>query len=155
MSKSYAIVDTGQSSCFDSASGVVVACAGTGHDADYAGNPPSYRLSDDGLTVADGVTGLVWRQSSDVDGDGDLDYDDKLFQDEAVGYCADLILSGRSDWRLPSIKELYSLIRFDGTTGMSADESMPYIDTDYFVFSYGDTSAGERFIDSQYLSSTL
>lgn len=31
---------------------------------------------------------------------------------------------------------------------------MPFIDTDYFDFRYGNTSAGERYIDAQWLSST-
>ncbi len=31
---------------------------------------------------------------------------------------------------------------------------MPFIDTDYFAFAYGDESAGERMIDSQFASST-
>lgn len=162
VSKSYAIVDTGQSSCFDSVSGVVVACTGTGHDADYAGDSPSYTLSNDGLTVADGVTGLVWQQSSDVDGDGDLDYDDKLFQDEAVAYCAGLTLSGRSDWRLPNIKESYSLILFSGTdaseyTGTDTSVLVPFLDP-IFDWAFGDLDhvySNDRLIDAQYASATL
>ena len=31
---------------------------------------------------------------------------------------------------------------------------VPFLDTDYFAFAYGDTAAGERIIDSQYASST-
>jgi len=58
------------------------------------------------------------------------------------------------DWRLPSIKELYSLINFDGETSMTAAMSVPYVDTDYFAFAYGDEAAGERHIDAQYWSST-
>jgi len=49
---------------------------------------------------------------------------------------------------------LYSLIDFSGSTGISAATSIPYIDTSYFDFSYGDESSGERFIDAQYWSST-
>ncbi|MCP5067396.1 MAG: DUF1566 domain-containing protein, partial [bacterium] len=65
------------------------------------------------------------------------------------------------DWRLPTIKELYSLIDFSGVTGTSAATSIPYIDTSYFAFSYGDESIDpatgeprERFIDSQWVTST-
>jgi hypothetical protein len=61
---------------------------------------------------------------------------------------------GHSDWRVPTIQELYSLIRFDGVTGTDAASSVPYLDTDDLDFSYGDTTAGERFIDAQYWSST-
>ena len=42
-------------------------------------------------------------------------------------------------------------------SGYSGDTSglVPFIDTDYFEFAYGDESAGERIIDSQYASSNL
>ena len=61
---------------------------------------------------------------------------------------------------MPSIKELYSLIYFSGIdpSGYEGDDTsdlVPFINTDYFDFAYGDTSAGERIIDSQYASSTL
>ena len=49
--RSFPIVDTNQSSCYDSASGQNTTCVGTGYDADYAGNQPSYTLSQDRLTV--------------------------------------------------------------------------------------------------------
>lgn len=38
---------------------------------------------------------------------------------------------------------------------MDCPDIVPFIDTDYFDFAYGDTSAGERIIDSQYASRTL
>jgi hypothetical protein len=60
---------------------------------------------------------------------------------------------------LPAIKQLYSLSDFRGgdpSSYQGSDTSIltPFIDTDYFDFGYGDTSAGERIIDAQYWSST-
>ncbi len=61
---------------------------------------------------------------------------------------------------MPSIKELYSLIVFSGVDpsgyeGTNTDDLIPFIDTDYFDFAYGDTEAGERIIDAQYATTSL
>ncbi len=59
----------------------------------------------------------------------------------------------------PTIKELYSLIDFRGTDpppeGTSTSGLVPFIDADYFDFAYGDLTAGERIIDSQWATTTL
>ena len=148
----YAVVDTGQSDCYDAA-GATIACpdegeAFFGQDGSYPGNEPAYLDNGDG-TVTDLTTGLMWQQ----------DPGDKMTYDDAVAFAASFDLAGYDDWRLPSIKELYSLIDFAGTDPSGCEtadgcEAVPFIDTDYFAFAYGDTSAGERLIDSQFLSST-
>ncbi|GAA4898113.1 sulfatase-like hydrolase/transferase [Ferrimonas pelagia] len=155
----YAIVGTDQRQCFDPASGEVAACAGQGHDADYLGNGPSYTLSADGLTVTDEVTGLVWQQSTDRNGDGVVNTGDKLSQAEALAYCDGLTLGGRDDWRLPDLKTLYSLILFSGEDGsgyLGTDPSVlkPFLAPE-LDWTFGDLDAGERLIDGQYASSTV
>jgi hypothetical protein len=159
------IVDTNQTKCYDNVYEITPPAAGQsfyGQDAQYQGNQPSYTLSNDGLTVYDHNTGLTWQHSPDLNNDGAINVDDKLTYEEAVARPADLNAmnyGGYSDWRLPTIKELYSLIEFSGidTLPAATDTSglTPFIDTNYFDFAYGDLSAGERVIDSQYASATM
>ena len=158
---SYAIVDTGQDTCYNDASSIACPSAGEaffGQDAQFDGNQPNYTLSGDGLTVYDNVTGLTWTRSPDLDGDGDIDIDDKLSFDDAQTYPDTLRAQnygGYSDWRLPTMKELYSLMDFRGTdpSGPNTSGLTPFIDITYFDFAYGDTNAGERDIDAQFWSS--
>jgi len=159
---SYPIVDTAQSSCFDANVAVTAPAPGEafyGQDAQYQGRQLSYTTSSDGLTVLDNNTGLTWIQSPDTDGDGDIDSSDKKTWAELPTYVADLNAAsygGYSDWRVPSIKELYSLMDFRGTdpSGPTPTNMIPFVDTDYFAFGWGDVAAGERIIDAQYWSST-
>ncbi len=158
----YPVVDTAQTSCYDNGSEIscpTEAQTFFGQDGQYNGNQPNFTKNNDGTTT-DNVTGLMWQQSPDIDGDGDIDAKDKLTYQEAADGASGLVLGGYSDWRLPTIKELYSLIYFNGTDpsgyeGTDTSGLIPFIDTDYFEFAYGDTSAGERIIDSQYASSNL
>ncbi|AQT69919.1 hypothetical protein STSP2_03119 [Anaerohalosphaera lusitana] len=160
---SSAVVDTGQDVCYDDSYELSV-CPGAGdafygQDAQYAGDGPSYTDNGEG-TVTDNVTALMWAKSSDMDGDGDIDAADKMSYADALAGADSFGLAGYSDWRLPTIKELYSLIDFrgedpSGYNGTDASGLVPFIDTDYFDFAYGDTSAGERLIDAQFATSTL
>jgi len=162
VSPSYAIVDTNQSQCFgttDQEECPSATEAMFGQDAQYQGNQPSYIKHDNG-TVSDQVTGLMWSQTTDINGDGKINAQDKLTFEEAVNYIKNLKLAGYSDWRLPTIKELYSLTLFDGqdpsgvklNTGKS--QLIPFIDHEIFGVNTGDTKSGERLIDSQFVTST-
>ncbi len=149
---SYSIIDTGQTACYSDGGAMACPQAGEsfyGQDAQYAGIQPSYENNGDG-TVTDLNTGLMWQQSPDTNGDGTINANDKMNFETAQNYANTLTLAGYNDWRLPTIKELYSLMNFNGATG-----TVPYLDTNYFDFAYGDTSAGERDIDAQFASSTL
>jgi arylsulfatase A-like enzyme len=145
----YPIVDTSQADCYDDQGGDTIAAPppGTvfaGQDAQYWGLSPSYRDNDDG-TVTDLNTGLMWQQTPDL-------VNQSTWTD-AVDSAASLTLGGHGDWRLPTVKELYSLIDFTGETGQSADNAKPYLDTNYFHFVYGDTNVA-RHIDAQYWTDT-
>ncbi len=144
------IVDTGQTLCYDDAHGLN-ACPKPespffGQDAQYQGNAPTYQDNGDG-TISDLVTGLTWSRAVDAQ---------KVSLEQAHEMAKEMTLGGYTGWRVPSIKELYSLINFSGYTGSpnSLSKPIPFINTDYFNFKYGNTQAGERYIDAQWLSST-
>jgi hypothetical protein len=161
----YNIVDTGQAGFYNNMTAIAAPLPGQafyGQDAQYRGNQPSYALSADSKTVYDNNTGLTWMQSPDANLDGAMTYADKLSWTQAQALPATLNAinyGGYSDWRLPTIKQLYSLIDFSGgdpstyqstsTTGLK-----PFLNTNYFGFTYGFTNNGERVIDSQWATST-
>ncbi len=146
----YPIVDTGQVRAYNDRIEIAYPKRGApffGQDAQYQGNQPAYRDNGDG-TITDLVTGLMWQK----------DPGPKKTLEKAIAGASACRVGGYDDWRLPSIKELYSLILFCGedvdpqltdTSGLK-----PFIDTEYFAFSYGDPAKGERIIDSQMATST-
>lgn len=142
------IVETGQTQCYNAKD--QIPCPKPGHaffgqDAQYQGNSPAYRDNGDG-TVTDLVTGLTWSRAVDAQ---------KVSLEQAFKMARKMTLGDATDWRVPTIKELYSLINFSGYTGSTHKGSpVPFINTDYFNFKYGNTRAGERYIDAQWLSST-
>ena len=103
---SYPVVDSSQEKCFDDA--VEIACPEEGgkyygQDAQYTGIQPSYVNNGDG-TVTDVNTGLMWIQ----------DAGEKVEYYPGVDLAEDFEMAGYTDWRLPTIKELYSLMDFSG-----------------------------------------
>jgi len=149
--QTYTIVDTGQIRCYDNRTEITYPEAGAaffGQDAQYNGNEPNYRANGDG-TVTDVNTGLMWQ----------ADPGEKKTYAQAAAGAAQCRTSGYDDWRLPTIKELYSLILFCGTdpdpTSRNGSSRTPFIDGDFFQFQYGKASDGERIIDSQWATCTL
>ncbi len=160
--QAYPIVDTGQEKCYGTQVEITCPQPGEslyGQDAQFLGNQMSYTNNGDS-TITDNITGLTWTKSPDLDGDGDIDIDDKLTFAEFMTYPDDLndqSFAGHGDWRCPSMKELYSLMNFSGTDPSGPDPSgaIPFIDTAYFDFAYGDEAAGERIIDAQFWSTNV
>jgi hypothetical protein len=157
----YKIVDTGTVKYFNNQNSIGKPEEGEafyGQDAHFTGNLANYFDNGDG-TISDLVTDLMWTKSPDLNGDSKIDANDKLSYAEAIDYAKSATIGGYDDWRVPSIKELYSLVDFSGIDPSgyngSADGLVPFIDTDYFEFGYGDESAGDRIIDAQMVSSTL
>ena len=160
--RSYNIVGTNQYKLYNNVEEVATLNEGDafyGQDASYDHLEPLYVDHCDG-TITDLNTGLMWTQTTDINGDGVMNSSDKLTPDEAEAFLEDFDLGGYEDWRIPTIKELYSLILFSGTdaSGYEDDDASvltPFIDEGYFQHFYGLTEEGERLIDSQYLSSTV
>jgi hypothetical protein len=115
----YQLPDTGQDKCYDNNSEITCPSPGQpfyGQDAQHDGPQPSYNDNGDG-TVTDLNTGLMWQQ-----GDSQNEFG-KTWQ-TARDYCTNLTLSQYSDWRLPNIRELVSLVDYG--------HMFPAIDTNYF-----------------------
>jgi len=119
---------TGQTTCYDTG-GSVIACANTGQDGNIqAGvSSPNPRFADnsDG-TVTDNLTGLMWLKNANCiqtdypgfDADG-TSGDGQVTWQHALDFTAGINAgtypncgAGYTDWRLPNVKELLSLIHW-------------------------------------------
>ena len=124
----YPLVDTNQGLCYDNDAQIEGPAEGEpfyGQDAQYTGNIPSYTDNGDG-TITDNVTGLIWTQELSS-------Y--SMVWDDASAYCENLEVGGITNWRLPTIKELWSIRDFS--------QGWPWVDTDYFHL-VGDGSQGAQ-----------
>ena len=110
--------DTGQAKCYNDT--VEIACPSPGadfygQDAQYR-KPRSYTDLGNGI-IRDNVSGLMWQKAT---APGTYTWDG------AIAYCTGLHLGPYTDWRLPTIKELTTLV----------DSNIPYpgptINTVYF-----------------------
>ncbi len=139
---SYPIVDTGVHAFYNNNAIITAPAEGAaffGQDATYQGNEASYTDNGNG-TITDNVTGLMWQ----------MDMGDRISYNNAKTKADTLTLAGYTDWRMPTIKELYSLINFNGQANMESIIT-PYIDTDYFIQPEG----SPRPIDAQTWSLTI
>ena len=146
----YKIVDSNQQKYYGNAAEIAAPEKGEafyGQDAQFTKNAPSYTDNGDG-TITDNVTGLMWQKGFEA-----------MTYDEALEKVKQFNLANHTDWRIPSIKEAYSLMLFSGVDASSREmykvpkSAKPFVDTDYFDFEYG--ANGERIIDTQMMSSTI
>ncbi|MFI3258337.1 MAG: DUF1566 domain-containing protein, partial [Spirochaetales bacterium] len=118
-----AIVTTGQSFSYDGDGNIIYPTEGQafyGQDSVYQNVDFSFLKRAD-LTTIDNNTGLMWQSNPSSE---------KMSFAQAVEYVENLTLGGYTDWRLPTVTELFSISDFS--------QGWPYIDTYYFAF--GETS---------------
>ncbi len=138
----YNVTDTDQTNCYDNTSPIPFPSLNEsflGQDAQFISSPPIYTNNGDG-TITDLNTGLMWVAARGI----------KMTWDNALSGASNKTTGGYTDWRMPSIKELYSLILFSGVNGPSVTSTngyVPFIDTDYFDFVYGSGTDEERVVD--------
>jgi len=98
---------TGQTTCTDT-TGTVIACASTGQDGDLkagvAWPNPRFTVDGSGNCITDKLTGLMWARNSDAT--------TRTWQ-QALDFTSSLSLCGATDWRLPNVNELESLVNIE------------------------------------------
>jgi hypothetical protein len=100
---------TGQTKCYRGVSPYdEIACSGTGQDGEIRAGVlwSSQRFTVSGDCVTDNLTGLMWPKNGNLAG-----Y--KKLWNSAIDYANNLALCGYSDWRLPNVNELESLVNAD------------------------------------------
>lgn len=145
------LLKTGQTTCASGAdgTGAMAACSQTitGQDGDYQkGTTMSYTDNGNG-TITDNVTGLIWQKCSM--GQDSLDCSSgpgpmaaaPVKWATAITYCDELDLGGSSDWRLPGIKQLESLIDY-GTYNPPINNLFTNTATDYHGYWSSSTYVG-------------
>jgi hypothetical protein len=153
------VARTGQTTCYDAA-GAVISCAGTGQDgAIQAGAVwPDPRFSErtDG-TVSDNLTGLVWTKNANLP-------NVSVTWQNALNYVAGMNAGtypnfGHTDWRLPNVNELESLVHAGVYNPALPVTPFTQVQPDYYWSStirsqtatsgrYGKESAGQLIIRS-------
>ncbi len=139
---SYKINATGQTTCYDGDGNIIdtlqVGDKLYGQDGNYlSGEQMSFKDNGDG-TVTDLNTGLMWQQTPPLEG---------MTWAQAKEYCENLEMGGYSDWRLPTLKELFSISDFS--------QGWPYIDSVYFDLAGDKISKDQQYwADNKYVGET-
>lgn len=129
----FRIPGTGQRYCYDAERQISCPTIGQpffGQDGNLPGPDPRYADLGGGV-VLDERTGLMWSQAVWPE----------MTWEQARQIAPTLRLGSYADWRLPTVKELYSLIRFDGWFSGRVASSIPFIDHQIFAFQYGPETA--------------
>lgn len=113
-------------------------------DQDAASYSASTLYTDHGDgTITDLVTGLMWTRNATP----------KSSLEEAHLFLHEMNQGKYNDWRIPSIKELFSLMDYSGQVFGDQSKRL-FIHPDYFIQPLGNSDQGERQTDAQTWSST-
>jgi hypothetical protein len=113
-SAAFKLPDTGQTKCYQVVLPFEIPCDGTGQDGAYTINPPSYSDKGNG-TVTDNNTGLMWQKEDDnqiynwYQASGTYD---ATYNPSSQSVCGSLNLGDHTDWRLPTNRELMSIVDY-------------------------------------------
>lgn len=147
----YTVVSTGLKKCFGNSPNAITCPKGnhpfSGQDANYE-SPESKFIDNGDGTITDLTTSLMWQKG----------FTSMSWQD-AQEQASNVATGGYHDWRVPTTKELYSLINFAGNQGHASPsakiapaDAVPFIDTTFFDFEYPND---RRYIDAQYVTCTV
>jgi hypothetical protein len=115
-----------------------------------SGSAPPNRYAIDVDTVLDKVTGLTWQRVPP----------DSKYIDYAKAYCNDLQLGGSSEWRLPTIRELQTLVSIGEAPSFSAaaftgsNDGLAYYSSTIDSSVYHATYIWSVWFDGQYAGQT-
>ena len=131
--------DTGQTGCWG-ATGTAIDCgtAPVGQDAEYTASNsgtlnPSF--TDNGNeTITDNNTNLMWQKcSKGLSGSGcTTGTATTSYWADALSYCEGLNFAGQTDWRLPNIKELQSIVNYQNINPAINTTYFPATQSDYY-----------------------
>ena len=88
-----------------------------------AASPPDTDYTITANTVVDKKTGLEWQR---------LDDDTTRTWDVAMTYCSDLTLDSKTDWRLPEVSELQSIVKYDASSPAINGVAFPGTNSSYY-----------------------
>jgi hypothetical protein len=133
---------TGQTKCYDTANNQIP-CDSTGQDGDLQAGVvwPNPRFNDNGDgTITDNLTNLAWASNGNLmlSRDPSFDSDGKVLWSQAFDYIAKLNNEnylGHSDWRLPNVNELESLINSEVTDNSVWLNNQGFINVQYGYWS--------------------